>query len=77
MHPDEIIVRVLIALARVHQDLGPAALDRAARQSLLSIARVRVEVVGRTGTGAEECKVIPFVARSRRVLDAGVDDHSD
>jgi hypothetical protein len=70
---DELMIRVLTRLLRVHDELGPVAFENAAHRALVSIAQaVQFEADRKAGTlhpAGNADGVVPFpLATSQRAL---------
>mgnify|MGYP001266217040 CR=1 FL=1 len=72
---DELLVRILTRLLRVHDELGPATYEEAARRALVAIAAAVHSEAERKAGGAgilpPAPRVVPFpLARRRAKEDA-------
>ena len=71
---DELLVRVLVNLVRVHEELGEQSFENAVHRALVAIART-VQVEAERRAGAElpslDSQVVPFpLGASRRYEDS-------
>lgn len=59
---DDILIRLVCRLVRVHEELGEAAFETAANRALVSIARsVQLDAEARAGVDHElDPQVVPF-----------------
>ncbi len=61
---DDLVIRVITALVRVHEDLGPEAFETAATRSLLAIAQLRVEDAIASCSTRHDAEVIQLFPRA-------------